>query len=259
MLAQEKEKKLLSIVIPVHDSQDYTRECIEAIYQCTRDYEVVVVDNGSREPVPFGGKIIRNEENLGFPKAVNQGINAATGDFICVINNDCVVTPHWWDYIQEHMVNGADLVGPMTNKVSGPQQIHVPIYNDMEELGRVAGVFHAENFHKYMYFYRLVGFCLVFRRSVIDRIGSFDEQFGMGNFEDDDFCLRAVEAGFQLRIAQDIYVHHYGSMTHHAMDVEYDKLLKENMVKFTKKWGKKLEEGLITNKEEGYYEKERRF
>ncbi len=255
--------KLISIIIPVYNGQEYTEECLTAIYRCTKDYEIILVDNGSEESgVPIGciaHKLIRNEENLGFPKAVNQGIKVAEGNYICILNNDVVVTPRWWEYTQEHFNDGADLVGPMTNRISGPQQIRVPVYNNMEELGKAATIFHEENFHRYQFFYRLVGFCLVFRRCVIDKIGLFDEQFGMGNFEDDDLCFRAVEAGFQLRISKDVYVHHYGSMTHRALDVEYGSLLKKNEKKFAKKWAKKLEDGLITNKEDSYYEKERRF
>ena len=60
---------------------------------------------------------------------------------------------------------------------------------------------------------RLVGFCLLIRRELIDAIGLLDEQFGIGCFEDDDYCLRAIAAGFRAVIAGDAFVHHFGSRT----------------------------------------------
>ena len=60
---------------------------------------------------------------------------------------------------------------------------------------------------------RLVGFCLLIRREVIEAIGPLDEQFGIGCFEDDDYCLRAIAAGFKAVIAGDAFVHHYGGRT----------------------------------------------
>ena len=77
-----------------------------SILSNTKDpFEVIIIDNGSDLPV-FGGfqdkhiVLIRNEENLGFPKAVNQGIEAAKGDIIAILNNDLIVTPHWAETLQ---------------------------------------------------------------------------------------------------------------------------------------------------------------
>ena len=60
---------------------------------------------------------------------------------------------------------------------------------------------------------RLVGFCLLITREVIGAIGMLDEQFGIGSFEDDDYCLRAIAAGYRAVIAGDAFVHHFGSRT----------------------------------------------
>ena len=91
---------MLSIVIPVFNQHEMTQECIESVRANTQDYELIVVDNGSNPPIPlksmqepiFKFTTIRNETNLGFPVAVNQGIRAATGDRIILLNNDCIVS-----------------------------------------------------------------------------------------------------------------------------------------------------------------------
>jgi len=73
-------------------------ECLNAIGAHTSDHEVIVIDNGSDPPFASSMKsLIRNETNLGFPVAVNQGIRAAKGDIICLLNNDVIVTPGWAD------------------------------------------------------------------------------------------------------------------------------------------------------------------
>ena len=83
---------------------------------------------------------------------------------------------------------------------------------------------------------RLVGFCLLTRRDVVDRIGLLDEQFGIGNFEDDDFCRRALQAGFRALIAVDAFVHHFGGRTFVGSGVDFAQLMDDNRRKFDAKW-----------------------
>jgi GT2 family glycosyltransferase len=81
-----------------------------------------------------------------------------------------------------------------------------------------------------------MGFCLFVRREVFDVIGGLDERFGIGNYEDDDVSLRARKAGFRLRIAGDVFVHHYGSRTFAARAEGYDDVLERNRRLFDEKW-----------------------
>ena len=83
---------------------------------------------------------------------------------------------------------------------------------------------------------RLVGFCLLIKREVIDAIGLLDEQFGIGYFEDDDYCLRAIAAGFRPVIAGDGFVHHFGSRTFLGSGVDAGALMRENHARFIAKW-----------------------
>src|SRR5512139_3623441 len=92
---------MLSIIIPVVNQHEMTLECITAIREQTEDCEIILIDNGSNPPIqkPYIGfidaAVIRNEENRGFPAAVNQGIKAAKGDAVILLNNDVIVTPGW--------------------------------------------------------------------------------------------------------------------------------------------------------------------
>ena len=67
----------------------------------------------------------------------------------------------------------------------------------------------------------LVGFCLLVRRDVVERLGGLDEIFGQGNYEDTDYCLRAFLAGYRSVVAQDCFIHHVGSASFDAAGVDY--------------------------------------
>lgn len=224
-----------SIIIPVCDNEDLTFNCLQSIRKNTNDYEIIIVDNGSKVPWTGVDRIIRNEENLGYPKACNQGIEAAEGEIIILLNNDTEVTPQWTERLSAHF-DKFDVVGPVTNQISGPQKIEtiepfLPEYADDEAKSQ----YQAEK-GKTESWHRLVFFCVAIKKAVIEKIGMLDEQFSPGNYEDDDFCLRAIQAGFRLGIARDVFIYHKGSATHQSLNLDHQKLLNRNAEKFAKKW-----------------------
>jgi GT2 family glycosyltransferase len=243
-----------SIIIPIYGQEQMTRECLEKIAAYTHDFEIIAVVNGGNFSMDLAGKIIHNKENLGFPKAVNQGIKAATGDIIIILNNDVFVTPNWADHLAEHLQK-VDLVGPVTNNVSGPQKIEDKKFFDEAERVNFSRQRHIKNRGVLTPFHRLVFFCVAFKRSVIDRIGLLDEQFTPGNFEDDDYCLRAVEAGFKLAYAEDVFVQHLGSVTHKALNLDYQTLMQTNLAKFQAKWPQARYNELVTQSLRNFSEK----
>ena len=241
---------MVSIIIPVFNQHEMTMECIDSIRVNTQDYEIVIVDNGSDPPAEFDEvTYIRNEENLGFPKAVNQGIKAAKGDVVVILNNDIVCTPHWLEILQGYLSNGLDMVGPVTNSISGPQQVLIDEYDDLETLYNAARTHKNKNEGQWYPFHRLVFFCVAIKRKVIEKIGLLDEIYTPGNFEDDDYCMAAIEAGFKLGIAKDCYVHHFGSVTHKAMNIDYQTLALRNRKIFDAKWGNRYDELRVKNNE----------
>jgi len=224
-----------SIIIPVCGQEEMTKKCIESIEKNSSDYELIIIDNGSVPNYQGPGEIIRSEKNAGFPIAVNQGIKKATGDVIVILNNDVIVTSGWLDHLADHL-QYADMVGPVTNEISGPQKVPLFLSPGEDSIGEFAKDLYEKNKLQSTPFHRLVFFCVAIKRKVIDKIGLLDEQFSPGNFEDDDYCLRAIDAGFHLVIAEDIFVYHYGSITHKALKLDYANLLKTNQAKFENKW-----------------------
>ncbi|MGE0605923.1 MAG: glycosyltransferase [Pirellulales bacterium] len=235
---------LTSIVIATFNEVACTRMCLESIRLRTDEpYELIVVDNASTDGTLEYLKscpdvrLIRNETNRGFPAAANQGIQASRGEQILLLNNDVIVTTGWLARMLDVFVSEPQvgLVGPCTNNISGPQQVPVT-YQQLEDLDGFAwdwcrarrGVRESVD--------RLVGFCLLFRRQVSNHIGLLDERFGIGNFEDDDFCRRALAAGYGAVIARDSFVHHFGSQSFKANRVNLRELLENNEKLYREKW-----------------------
>src|SRR5271154_3313173 len=113
----------------------------------------------------------------------------------------------------------------------------------MKAMHRFARRWREEHRGKWFTVPKLSGFCLLMKRAVFDAIGGLDERFGLGLFDDDDFALRARQAGFELAVAHDLFVHHFGSRTFVGNGIDANKLLEENAARFAAKWGNSLSRG----------------
>ncbi|ACX52248.1 glycosyl transferase family 2 [Ammonifex degensii KC4] len=242
-----KSPELISIIIPVFNQLSFTKRCLESIRNFTSlPYELIIIDNGSTDETSAflksqkDLKVITNESNRGFGPAVNQGLALARGEYLVVLNNDTLVTPGWLEELLYALKTGpaAGLAGPVTNYASGPQCIPVPYQPDNEEsivtFARERAVAYKGKIREV---FRLVGFCLAIRRAVVEKIGGFDPRFATGNFEDDDFCLRARLAGFRLYIAEGAFIHHYGHQTFVGAGLDFAARMAENWRRFKEKWG----------------------
>jgi len=229
---------MVSIIIPVHNAYEYTCNCVESIkVNTTGDYEIVLIDNGSTDETKDIDVAVRFKENQGFAKAANKGIEISEGNYVCLLNNDVIVTPGALDLLKQHIDrNEMDIAGACTNFCAGKQQILIPEYDNIEELYQRAFRYAMQNKYNYEIADSVIGFCMMFRKKLLIDIGYFDEQFGLGNCEDIDFCMRAKKAGYKIGIAKDVYVHHFGGVTHKILGIDYNKLLKENQEKLEKKW-----------------------
>ena len=244
------EGPLVSVIILTRNQLAHTKACLQSIEQNTPlPYELIVVDNGSSDgTIPYlrqyalahaNTQVIANASNRGFAAGNNQGLALASGRHVLLLNNDTVVTAGWLERLlavfEQHPEVG--LVGPMSNYVSGPQLIPAVPHHSAAALDAFAARWATEHAGESVPVTRLVGFCLLIRREVIERIGGLDERFGTGNFEDDDFCLRAARAGFEARIACDVLVHHAGSQTFKGENLDYRQSMQHNWELFKAKWG----------------------
>lgn len=245
---KEETKGRVSIVILTFNQLKYTKECVESIRRHTPEpHEIVFVDNGSTDGTVKwlkqlikenpAYKLIENKKNLGFAKGCNQGITASSGEHILLLNNDVVVTEGWLSGMLEPLNSSTDIgiVGPMTNNISGPQRVMDIDYSE-DRLDGYSASFRKHNRHRRVSMRRIVGFCMLFKRELVERIGLLDEMFGSGNFEDDDYCLRATLAGYRNLIAGDVFIHHYGSRSFIGNRIDYSSAMSKNRSLFSEKW-----------------------
>jgi glycosyltransferase involved in cell wall biosynthesis/Flp pilus assembly protein TadD len=244
--------ELASIIILCCNQLNYTRECLESVLEYTRQpYELVLIDNGSndgtgeylaelqRRSGPVRVMVIRNETNRGFAGGCNQGLAQARGGYLVLLNNDAIVTSGWLDGLVAwslHEWPSVGLVGPMTSWAAPPQQIPID-YRSPQELQAFALKRRQAFAGQAVKVQRLLGFCLLFRREVWEKLGGLDEGFGLGFFEDDDLCVRVREAGLGLVMALNVFVHHYGNRTFKGLGLDAHAMLETNFQKFRAKWG----------------------
>jgi len=241
--------ELVSIIIPAHNQLEYTRQCLETLRTNTRTpYQLILIDNGSTDgsaehfdAVP-DATVVHAETNLGFAKAVNLGLAHVQGHAV-LLNNDTLLPRNWLEPLTAALRRSGDIgmVGPKTNYAPGPQQIDGLEFHALEEISAFALQLAESQRGRLTDTYRLVAFCVLIRDTVVKEVGVFDERFGLGNFEDDDYCLRVARAGYRLVIAEDAFVFHYGNRTFARLGVTNDafqKSLAENQQRLFDKWGR---------------------
>ncbi|MDA8198549.1 MAG: glycosyltransferase family 2 protein [Thermaerobacter sp.] len=239
----------VTIVMLAWNHVEMTAEAVgHVLMNAALPTQLVIVNNAStdgtrafldRLPRQLGMVTVQRVDNLvnvGFPAGVNQGLALADGDYVVLLNND-VLVPRQWDRdlveaFESHPELG--LIGPVTNRVTGPQQRSAPYA--LPEFLDYAALWRSQGGHAVKPVPRLVGFCLMARREVLERIGGLDARFSPGMFEDDDWGVRAQMAGYLLGICTRVYVHHVGSVSF-GEDLDGTRtLLRHNGRLFQRKW-----------------------
>lgn len=238
------------IIIPVFNQKDYTQGCLESIKKNTSqgDYRIIIVDDKSSDPdaVKFLGaikdenvKVIRNETNLGWVGSVNRGIKESTAQYLCIMNNDTLVTDGWLAEMVAIAEKSPDigLVNPEWEK---PDNISADDYARRRK--KFSGDFIETDWVR--------GFCFLVKRKLIDKIGGLDEAYSPGYYDDCDYSVRAIGAGFRPVRAKASYVYHYRNGTHASTLKKegMNSLLAKHKKLFYERWGEPLRIAFIFNK-----------
>lgn len=230
----------LSVVIGAVGNVGLTRRCVEAVRGLSAlGPEVVLVDNGSsaeetQELARLGADVLLwFPEMIGYPAAMNAGVQAASGEYVCLLNNDAEPVQQGWDArlvsVLEVMPRAA-MVAPVCDVAFNPGQAAAGPSAAQDEL------LEAE---------QLVFVCVVMRRTLFDQVGGLDEGFGLGNWEDTDFSWRVRRAGGRLLIDPATWVKHAGHATFATRVADFAGLLDGNRERFVTKWN--VGDGLRAN------------
>lgn len=184
-------------------------------------------------------RLILNEANLGFSAGNNVGLRAATGDHLVILNNDTYVTPGWVRTLVAHLRSDPTLglVGPVTNNIGNEARIEIA-YADMVEMIREAGRYTRRHPGQRYPMRNAAFYCVAMRRTTYEAVGAMDEAFGVGFFEDDDYCRRVEQLGLSIACAEDVFVHHHLSASFNALKADQKQALFErNKAIYEAKWG----------------------
>jgi len=204
-----------------------------------------VVDNGSEADVraflkavkPRGAiqeiVVLQNETNEGFPKGMNRGIKASQAPYVCLLNNDLRFTRGWLKELiavaEAHPCIG--VINPSSSTFGNHPSAGISLQAYADGLQRRQG--------EYTEVGMCIGFCMLIKREVLDKVGGLSEEVERIFFEDEDFCMRAQQAGYQSVVADAAYVYHAEHQTVRKMP-EREALFTRNRRWCEEKWGRRI-------------------
>ena len=245
-LPRQEKGPMATIIMLSFNTLDFTKQAVQSIREYTScPYKLIVVDQGSRDGTQDWLHqqpdilSIHNPRNYGFPLGNNLAIELVETPYTVIANSDIIVTPGWLCDLIETAESDPKIgiVGPITNYVSGPQRDPNAHYDNMAQMQNYAGHIQKRYAPRLKPFPRTVFFCTLIRSELFQKIGLLDEAFGLGNFEDDDFCLRTAKAGYKAVIDRWVFIHHFGHASFQKNRIDFAKTMKTNKAYFLKKWG----------------------
>jgi len=192
---------------------------LDSIIKYTENiYELILVQEGEDEEITqllkaYNVKFVHNRQPKGFAGAMNSGLKVAEGNIFVFLNNDTVVIPNWLIEILEVFKKDPQigLISPTYTEAKKWQSVD---RNQGEEITYIEDPLS------------LKGVCFAVKKEVMDKIGHWDESFGLGGGDDNDICLRTKNAGYKLAVARKSYIYHYGSASFRELfdnDIPYSK------------------------------------
>ena len=232
MAASQTLKPEVDIIVPVYNAKKYVQRCLESVLARSTDvnFRLIVVNDGSDDETTtmlhkFAEDstecvLLEHKKNLGYTRAVNTGLKHSTASYSILLNSDTEVTNGWLTGLIRCFSSDSQLgiVGPLSNAASWQSvprllddsgHFHINSLTEGLSVNAMAEKVREASIHHYPEAPFVNGFCFMISRAVVDAIGYMDEDaFPLGYGEENDYCLRASQAGFKLAIADDVYVYH---------------------------------------------------
>ena len=217
---------LVSIVSVNWNQPEVTLDMVKSFKNLTySNYELIIVDNGSTkgnidivQDYP-NVKLIKTKQNLGFAGGTNVGIRQAKGQYILLLNNDTIVSPHFLEPMVDLMESNVHIgvVSPKIYYYDSPKTIQFAGTTEINQItgrGNKIG-FKQEDDGSYSQTRPTAlnnGACMMVRKNVFEQIGLLSELYFM-YYEEHDFCERAKQKGWQCYYIGSAYIHHRQSMS----------------------------------------------
>ena len=223
-------KKLVSIIIVNYNKNQDTLDCLKSLKNQTyNNFEILLVDNGSeynsflelkKELKQFKDDLeialIRNKVNLYFAGGNNKAIKIADGEYICLLNNDTVVSPDFIEKMVEFLEENSDagMISPKIKVYKNKNYLwYAGAYVNLRKasVSRLRGRWEYDpqnqKYNKVMLTDYAAGTALFLKKEVIKKIGLLDESFFM-YYEETDWNLRAKKKGYKIYYVPTTIIYH---------------------------------------------------
>jgi len=238
LTSEQNNREAMDVVICVFNAYEQVKECLSSVLDSlvSGDTLIIVNDASTDERVgsflrkieiDFSGKVkvFQNEVNLGYTKSANIGLKKSTAPTVVLLNSDVLVPKNWItklnEALQSHEYVG--IASPMANAASYQSLPDVSGTDGQTCINEIPNGYNLDSLNELcqriggsILRHPLVpighGFCLAIKREVFNKIGFFDEEnFPMGYGEENDFCIRAGDEGFEIALATDLFLYHHKS------------------------------------------------
>jgi GT2 family glycosyltransferase len=229
---------LPSVIIPVHNAPDELDRCLASVCATVPDgTEVIVIDDAStdgkvtsvlhrwRQRTGPSWQFHFQNQNLGFVGTVNRGMKMTQRDVV-LLNSDTEVTPGWLEGLQRCLASDS-LIATATPWTNNGEIASIPGFCAANPPPRnpesVARVIAGTGTACYPELPTAVGFCMAVSRKALNTLGLFDEKtFGLGYGEENDFSMRAQQAGMRNVLCDDVYIVHLGGRSFGPLGLKPD-------------------------------------
>ena len=263
----EKEP-MASILIPTKDHVEVTKKCLDSVYTKTnyRNFEVILIDNGSVEKETLklfeeykkkykNFRVLREDIEFNYSKLNNLAVKKAKGDYLVLLNNDTeIITENWLGILVGYAMQPH--VGAAGPKLLYPDETvqhagvilglggvasHAYIGSNRNELGMYGRLRVPYNYAA------VTGACLCVSKKKFEEVGGLEEDLKVA-YNDVDFCLKLLKAGYYNVEIPMVEVYHYESKSR-GSDLDADKIDRFNAEQdyMWEKWGDILSEDRFYN------------
>lgn len=230
---------LVSIIIPTKDNYKYIKDCLDSVLKLStyKNYELIIVDTGSEDKRVFDlykevkkrhekTKILNWKKEFNFSQVCNYGAVSSQGEFLLFLNNDTrVISSDWIESMLEHAerkeigavgckllyagdkIQHAGVILGMKNRKAGIRGIAGHIFRGLPD-----HYFKSHLIDSVRNYSAVTGACLMISREKFNKVGGFDQKFRIA-FNDVDFCLKLIKAGYLNIYTPYSVLYHFESLT----------------------------------------------
>lgn len=239
--------KKCDVIIPVYKSPEWVKLCVYSLFKNTKldilnkvylvndcDDELTINCLNNLASKYSKIEIITNEENLGFIKTVNKGLKKSSADYVLLLNTDCIVANNTIEKLISHVEKNKNigLICPISSNAANLTLEMFDGFSYMEMDKLLERKFKGISFDACT----VVGNCLMITKDCLKKVGYLDEAYGTGYGEETDYQFKAMEKGFEAKVAIDTYVFHKSEVSFGTSKEKQEKL-ERNRKLFFERWG----------------------